>query len=91
MSSTLQDKTQFDSRPRRSRDSAALEPPARQSTQRDLSHDALAYPALSAYAPLMDFRVDLDMFRGPLDLLRPGLNLPPLQRLQERHPRRRPG
>ncbi len=69
MSSTLQDKTQFDSRPRRSRDSAALEPPARQSTQRDLSHDALAYPAVSAYAPLMDFRVDLDMFRGPLDLL----------------------
>ena len=35
----------------------------------DYSADEMAYPAISAFAPDMYFRVDLDVFRGPLDLL----------------------
>lgn len=31
--------------------------------------DELAFPAVDPFAPEMDFRVDLTMFRGPLDLL----------------------
>lgn len=31
--------------------------------------DELAFPAVDPFAPEMDFRVDLSMFRGPLDLL----------------------
>ena len=30
---------------------------------------SLAVPAVNSFAPKMDFRVDLTMFRGPLDLL----------------------
>ncbi len=31
--------------------------------------DEMAFPAVDPFAPEMDFRVDLKMFRGPLDLL----------------------
>ena len=69
MSLTLKDKTQPNPRPSRARDSATHEPAAQQSSSHALSDDALAYPAVNAFAPSMNFRVDLDMFRGPLDLL----------------------
>ena len=38
-------------------------------TLTEVSVDELAYPAVSDFQPDMYFRVDLDIFRGPLDLL----------------------
>lgn len=42
---------------------APLEPPLPR------TDEALAFPAVSSFSPSMNFRVDLDIFRGPLDLL----------------------
>jgi segregation and condensation protein A len=69
MSSDLKDETQFDTRPRRSRESAALESTAPVGNPYAVLGDELAYPAVNPFAPEMDFCVDLSLFRGPLDLL----------------------
>lgn len=74
MSSDLQDDTQFDPRPRRAFDSATLEAsvpnsPPMASNPLPAVFDDLAFPAVDPFAHEMDFRVDLNMFRGPLDLL----------------------
>lgn len=70
MSSDMQDET-LDTRPRRSREIATLESTAPSSLGNPYVElgDELAYPAVDPFAPEMDFRVDLKMFRGPLDLL----------------------
>ncbi len=69
MSSTVKDETPFNPRPRRSRDSATLDTPSRDCSPPAFSGDVMAFPAVSAHAPAMNFRVNLDIFRGPLDLL----------------------
>jgi segregation and condensation protein A len=69
MSSDLKDETQFDTRPRRSRESATLESTAPVGNPYAVLGDELAYPAVNPFAPEMDFCVDLSLFRGPLDLL----------------------
>lgn len=70
MSSNLQDETQTETRLRRSRESATLklDAPAGSNPYAVLGDD-LAFPAVDPFATEMDFRVDLSMFRGPLDLL----------------------
>lgn len=68
MSSNIQDETQH-TRPRRSRNCATLDPNAPLDSPYAGLGDGLAYPAVDPFAPEMDFRVDLSMFRGPLDLL----------------------
>jgi len=71
MSSDLQDQTrQFNPRSRRSGESATLEPTSNANSDPQAIHgDELAFPATDPFAPEMDFRVDLSIFRGPLDLL----------------------
>lgn len=70
MSSELQDQTQqLDPRPGRSRESATLGPSSASSAPHAMLADELAFPAINPLKPEMDFRVDLSMFRGPLDLL----------------------
>lgn len=63
MSSDLKDKTQ--TWPHPSREDATLDAPAPCVG----SSVELAYPAIDPFAAEMDFRVDLSMFRGPMDLL----------------------
>ena len=69
MSSDLQG-TQSATRPSRAR-TATHEPTSTQLGENPYAEfaDELAFPAVDPFAPEMDFRVDLTMFRGPLDLL----------------------
>ena len=69
MSSNLQDETQTRTRRRRTRKTASRRSDNVDRQFLDASNDELAYPAVDPFATEMDFRVDLTMFRGPLDLL----------------------
>lgn len=76
MSSNMQDETQLTTsritRLRRSRNTATKDPNASEPLSPNPFAefgDDLAYPAVDPFAPEMDFRVDLNTFRGPLDLL----------------------
>lgn len=70
MSSDLQDQTKIETRLRRTRNSSTSEPDSPKSCNLYVElGDQLAYPAEDPFAHKMEFRVDLSMFRGPLDLL----------------------
>ena len=69
MSSDLQDETQSTAGLRRSRDLATAAPEVPAGNPYAELGDQIAFPAQDPFAPKMDFRVDLSMFRGPLDLL----------------------
>jgi segregation and condensation protein A len=58
------------SRPDVDRVNAMLEPTAFTGSVWDaVAEEALAYPAVNRLTPSMDFRVELDIYRGPMDLL----------------------
>lgn len=64
-----QDEIRTETRPRRAGDFATLEPSDPESNPYAVLAEDMALPAIDPFAPKMDFRVDLAMFRGPLDLL----------------------
>ena len=66
MSSTFQDRSQIDPRPSHS---AVPQGTAVEEHGFQPLDEELAYPAVDAFAPAMDFRANISIFRGPMDLL----------------------